>query len=109
MVVYLLYYDWMHNGDNVANEVIGVYDCLIKAQHSLVECINTDLQSHPYDYLWADCSNDVLNYDIASLANMFYDDPEFAFDAMSVHLWNGSNEDDSEDYQHYTIEEREVY
>lgn len=109
MVVYLLYSDWMHDGDNVVNEVIGVYDCLVKAQHSLAECINSDLQSYPYENIWADCSNDILNYDIANLANMFYDDPDFVFDVMSVRLWNGTNKEDSEDYQYYSIEKRAVF
>lgn len=109
MVVYLLYSNWMHNGDNVANEVIGVYDCLAKAQHSLVECINSDLQFHPYDNLWADCTGDILGYDIPSLACMYYDDEDFFFDVKTARLWNGDNEDCSEDFQSYMIEEREVY
>lgn len=99
----------MHNGDNAVNEVIGIYDCLAKAQHSLVECINTDLQSYPYDNIWADCIGGIENYDISSLAEMFYDDQNFSFDVMYARLWDGENEDCCEEYQSYSIEEREVF
>lgn len=64
----------MHNGNNSVNEVIGVYDCLKKAQLAIIESINTDLQFYPYDNIWADCTGNILDYDIPLLANMNYDD-----------------------------------
>ena len=108
MVVYLLYSNWMHNGDNAVNEAIGVYDCLRKAQQSLCECVHTDLVSYPYEHIWGNGDKPIEDYDITSLSEMFYDDPDFVFDFTSVRLWNGDCEDDSEDYQFYDIEERDV-
>lgn len=107
MVVYLLYSNWMHNGDNAVNEVIGIYDCLPKAQQALVENIYVDLKSHPYNNVWGDCSGDILKYDIYKLSSMFYDDPSFRFDVTKVKLWNG-DESYCEDFQTYTIKEYEV-
>jgi hypothetical protein len=108
MVVYLLYSNWMHNGDNAVNEVVGVYDCLRKAQQSLCEFLYSDLNSYPFDNIEGDGQGDIKDYNIAELANMFYDDQEFKFDFTSVRLWNGENEDDSEDYQNYNIEKCSV-
>lgn len=108
MVVYLLYSNWMHNGDNAVNEVIGVYDCLKKAQHSLCQCIVSDLVAHPFDHIVGDCECQIENYDISSLAEMEYTDASFKFDVSSVRMWNGE-EGLCEDYQHYYIEEREVF
>lgn len=108
MVVYLLYSNWMHNGDNAVNEVIGVYDCLRKAQHSLCECINSDLIAYPFEYIWGDCECPIDNFDIPSLANTNYDDGLFKFDVCSARLWNG-DEENSEDFQYYYIEERIVF
>mgnify|MGYP006903482592 CR=1 FL=1 len=109
MVVYLLYSNWMHNGDNAVNEVVGVYDCLQKAQHSLCEILQLDLSSYPFDNIEGDGQCDIKDYNIADLANMFYDDPDFSFDFKSIRLWNGADEDYSEDYRSYSIEERTVY
>ena len=108
MVVYLLYSSWMHNGDNAVNEVIGVYDCLQKAQHSLCECIFSDLVSHPFEHIWGDCECRIDKYDILSLVEMDYNDDLFKFDVRSARLWNGE-EEITEDYQYYNIEEKEVF
>lgn len=107
MEVYLLYSNWMHNGDNAVNEVIGIYDCLQKAQQSMADCINTDLQYHPYDHISFDGDN-TTNYNIPELATMFYDEPEFKFDVCLVKLWDGNDEECCETYQLYSIENRMV-
>ena len=105
MEVYLLCSNWMHNGDNSVNEVIGVYDCLSKAQHSLADCINTDLQYHPYDHLSFDGEIPAETYNISELSAMFYDDPNFYFNVRTAKLWDGDDEDLCEAFQVYQIEE----
>ena len=106
MVVYLLYSNWMHNGDNAVNEVIGVYDCLRKAQQSLAECINLDLQNRSFKNVWCDDCRLFTEFNIPELANTLYYDPEFDFDVRSVRLWNGDDDVCCEDYQYYNIEQR---
>ncbi len=108
MEVYILYSNWMNNGDNAVNEVIGIYDCLQKAQQSLADCVNTDLQYHPYDHLSFDGCLPVETYNIPELAAMFYDNPEFNFNVRTVKLWDGDDEDHCETYQTYSIEVRPV-
>lgn len=107
MKIYILFSDWMLNGNNSVNEVKGVYDCLKKAQHALIDSINVDLQAYPYNNIWADCTGNILDYDIPSLANMNYDDKDFCFDATIARLWN-DNENCSENYITYFIDEYEV-
>ena len=87
------------------NEVIGVYDCLQKAQHSLCECIFSDLVSHHFDH---NCECQIDKYDILSLMEMDYNDDLFKFDVSSVRLWNGE-EEITEEYQYYNIEEKDVF
>lgn len=108
MVVYILYSNWMHNGDNAVNEVIGVYDCLPKAQQALADCINNDLQYHSFEQVWCDSERPFEAFRIDELATMFHDDPLFIFDIRSVRLWNGDEGMCCEDYQYYNIEERDV-
>lgn len=96
----------MHNGDNAVNEVIGVYECLPKAQQALVDCINHDIQYHRFEQIWCDSKKPFEEYRIEELAKMFYDDPEFDFDVKSIRLWNGEDGMCCEDYQYYNIEER---
>lgn len=108
MVVYLLYSNWMHNGDNAVNEVIGVYDCLRKAQQALANCINLDLQYHPYSNVKSVGGRELEDYFLPELATMFYDDPNFEFDVTSVKLWNGEHEECCEDFQEYNIEEHKL-
>ena len=108
MVVYLLYSSWMHNGDNAVNEVIGVYNCLQKAQHSLCECIVSDLVAHYFEHIWGDCECQIDKYDILSLVEIDYNDEFFKFDVRSVRLWNGEDEV-TEGYEYYNIEEKEVF
>lgn len=108
MMVYLLYSNWMHNGDNAVNEVIGVYDCLRKAQHSLCECMFSDLVSYPFEHLWGNGECPIEYYDIPRLAETCYDSPEFKFDVTAVRLWN-NDEDSTESFQSYEIEEKEVF
>lgn len=107
MKVYLLISDWMHNGNNAVNEVAGVYETMRKAQKALVESIYHDLQHHEYEYLKGDGPKPLTEYPIQGLAAIFEDNPEFRFDVTKASLWNG-DEDISEDYQNYRIEEREV-
>ncbi len=90
------------------NEVVGVYDCLKKAQQSLCEFLYSDLNSFPFDNIEGDGITNIKDYNITELANMFYDAPEFQFDFVSVRLWNGRDIEYSEDYQTYNIEERKV-
>lgn len=108
MKIYLLISNWMFNGENAVNEVVGIYDCLRKAQQSLVDNINTDLQNYPYEHL--DCYGNLSaeEYNLPKLADMSYDDPEFNFDVTQFKLWDGDNEDSCEVYQSYRIEEREL-
>lgn len=106
MVVYLLYSNWMHNGDNAVNEVIGVYDCLRKAQQSLAECLNLDLQNRSFQHMSSDSDIDFQNYNIPELAAMSFDDEEFDFDVKEIRLWNGNEAICCEDFQQYNIEQR---
>ncbi len=108
MEVYILYSNWINNGENVVNEVIGIYDCLKKAQHSLADCINTDLQYHPYEHISLDGSESAEFFNIPELAMMYYDDPNFSFDVTVAKMWDGDNEDCCEISQSYGIEERPV-
>ncbi len=98
----------MHNGDNAVNEVIGIYDCLPKAQQALAECINLDLQYHCFESIWCDSSESLSDFPLQELATMFYDDPCFSFNVKAVRMWNGEDGMCCEDYQHYYIEERTV-
>lgn len=106
MKVFLLYSNWMHNGDNAVNEVVGVYDCLRKAQHSLVECINFDLQNRSFQHISCDSDCDFQDYDIPTLTNTSFDDDNFDFDVRELKLWNGDEESCCEDFQQYNIEQR---
>ena len=107
MKVYLLISDWMHNGDNTVNEVSGVFSCLKKAQKAMAEDICLDLQNHPFENTKCNGSKNLEDYPLYEMKNMFYDNPDFEFDVTSASLWNG-DEDISEDYQNYRIEEREL-
>jgi len=107
MKVYLLISDWMHNGDNTVNEVSGVFDCLKKAQKAMAENICLDIKNHPYKSAKCDGSHRLEDYPLTEMNGMFYDSQDFGFDATNASLWNGE-EDISEDYQNYRIEEREV-
>lgn len=97
----------MHNGDNAVNEVTAVFDCLKKAQKALAEDICRDLRNHPYENAKSNGSKRFEDYPLPEMENMFYDNPEFEFDITSASLWNG-DEDISEDYQNYRIEEKMV-
>lgn len=108
MEVYILYSNWMSNGDNVVNEVIGIYDCFQKAQHGLAVCINTDLQNHLYEHFSLDEGMSMNDYNVQKLAAMHYDDPDFAFNVWSAKFWNGEEKDDSESFQLYSIEKHSV-
>ena len=107
MKVYLLISDWMHNGDNTVNEVSGVFGCLKKAQKAMAEDICLDLQNHPFENAKCNGSKKLEDYPLTEMKDMFYDNPDFEFDVTSASLWNG-DEDISEDYQNYRIEEREI-
>lgn len=109
MVVYLLYSNWMHNGDNAVNEVIGVYDCLQKAQQTLADCINLDLKNRSFKNVWCDTEQPFETFCIPELANMDYTDPNFKFEISSIRFWNGDEEDCCEDYLHYDIEQRTLF
>jgi len=106
MEVYLLCSNWMHNGDNAVNEVIGIYDCLPKAQQAAADCANHDMQNHSYQNAWCDTEREFHEYNVFELSNMSYDDPEFDFDIRTLKLWNGNDDDFCEDYQYYYIVKR---
>ena len=107
MVVYLLYSNWMLNGDNAVNEVIGVYDCLRKAQQAVISNIHLDLQNRSFKHVKCDSSLNFDSYDIQDLSSLDFNDMNFNFDATTVRFWNGGEDDDlCEDYLQYDIEER---
>lgn len=106
--VYLLVSNWMCNGNNSVNDIIGVYDSLAKAQKAMVEDIDHVLQYHRYEHMETDSPDDLSKTDFHQLANMFHDDPNFSFDAAYVRLYNGKDDELCEDYQRYNIEEFEV-
>ncbi len=84
-----------HNGANN----ISIIDYLFKNGAIL------DLSSYPFDNIEGDGQGNIKNYNIADLANMFYDAHDSIFDFKSIWLWNGEDED----YRSYNIEERTVY
>lgn len=98
----------MNSGDNVVNEVIGVYDCLAKAQHALVENLKIDLQHTSYDNFWSDCGINFNKNCFLEHSNIFFDDKDFSFNFSSVRMWNGEDDQCCEDYLNYHIEERQV-
>lgn len=99
----------MHHGDNVVNEVIGVYDSLAKAQHALIDNVIVDLQYSSYHNFWSDCNIlEERNINLVDWANNVFANHNLCLNIKFVRMWNGDDEQYCEDYQNYHIEERQV-
>lgn len=108
MELFILVSNWMHNGENVINDITGVFDSRIKAQKSLAESLHLDLQNHSYNNVWCDSSIPFDSFSLPDLAALSYEDPSFCFPVNSIRFWNGEDEFDCEDYLHYEIQQREL-
>lgn len=85
------------------NGLEGVFESLKRAQKSMAEAIETDLQNHPWTGGECNGTKDIFEYDFYGMKNMFASDPDFDFDATTATL-----HDDEDNYVDYSIEKREV-
>ena len=108
MVVYLLCSNWMYNGDNAVNEIIGIYDCLPKAQHALIDCLKKDLQHSSYNYFRSNDDTLTNISDIPDLLEKLCTNNCTLSNIESAKIWNGDDETFCEDYQSYHIEKHLV-